>query len=203
ARDQVTRTRTRLDMDETQRSGLQALHTQIAEAGERLEEWQHLNGLIGSAQGDKFRTFAQGLTLDQLVRLANQHLQRLDGGRYLLARDGKGLALSVLDTWQADAQRDTRTLSGGESFLVSLALALGLSDLVSHKTRIDSFFLDEGFGSLDPDSLDVALDALDSLNAQGKLIGIISHVDAVKERIPVQIQVRKTRGLGHSTVLSP
>lgn len=203
ARDQVTRTRTRLDMDEAQRTGLQSLHTQIAEANVRLEEWQHLNGLIGSAQGDKFRTFAQGLTLDQLVRLANQHLQRLDGGRYLLARAGTGLALSVLDTWQADAQRDTRTLSGGESFLVSLALALGLSDLVSHKTRIDSFFLDEGFGSLDPDSLDVALDALDSLNAQGKLIGVISHVDAVKERIPVQIQVRRTRGLGHSRVECP
>ncbi|WP_222564561.1 exonuclease subunit SbcC [Novilysobacter antarcticus] len=203
ARDQATQIRTQLELDQAQRSGLQALHTQIAEAGDRLEEWQHLNGLIGSAQGDKFRTFAQGLTLDQLVRLANQHLQRLDGGRYLLARDGKGLALSVLDTWQADAQRDTRTLSGGESFLVSLALALGLSDLVSHKTRIDSFFLDEGFGSLDPDSLDVALDALDSLNAQGKLIGVISHVDAVKERIPVQIQVRKTRGMGHSAVVCP
>ncbi len=203
ARDQATQLRTQLELDQTQRSGLQALHTQIAEAGDRLEEWQHLNGLIGSAQGDKFRTFAQGLTLDQLVRLANQHLQRLDGGRYLLARDGRGLALSVLDTWQADAQRDTRTLSGGESFLVSLALALGLSDLVSHKTRIDSFFLDEGFGSLDPDSLDVALDALDSLNAQGKLIGVISHVDAVKERIPVQIQVRRTRGLGHSRVECP
>ncbi len=202
-RDQATELRTRLELDQAQRSGLQALHAQIDEAGARLEQWQHLNGLIGSAQGDKFRTFAQGLTLDQLVRLANQHLQRLDGGRYLLARAGVGLALSVLDTWQADVRRDTRTLSGGESFLVSLALALGLSDLVSHKTRIDSFFLDEGFGSLDPDSLDVALDALDSLNAQGKLIGIISHVDAVKERIPVQIQVRKTRGLGHSTVLSP
>jgi exonuclease SbcC len=203
ARDQTTQLRTRLELDQAQRRGLQALQAQIAEAGTRLEQWQHLNGLIGSAQGDKFRTFAQGLTLDQLVRLANQHLQRLDGGRYLLARAGTGLALSVLDTWQADARRDTRTLSGGESFLVSLALALGLSDLVSHKTRIDSFFLDEGFGSLDPDSLDVALDALDSLNAQGKLIGVISHVDAVKERIPVQIQVRKTRGLGHSTVLSP
>ncbi|MGV8958820.1 MAG: AAA family ATPase [Stenotrophomonas sp.] len=203
ARDLATRSRTQLELDQDQRNGLQALHSQIAEAGVRLEEWQQLNGLIGSAQGDQFRTFAQGLTLDQLVRMANQHLQRLDGGRYLLARAGAGLALSALDTWQADVQRDTRTLSGGESFLVSLALALGLSDLVSHKTRIDSFFLDEGFGSLDPDSLDVALDALDSLNAQGKLIGVISHVDAVKERIPVQIQVRKTRGLGHSVVQCP
>ena len=98
----------------------------------------------------------------------------------------------MADSWQADVVRDVRTLSGGESFLVSLALALGLSDLVSHRTRIESFFLDEGFGSLDPDALDLALDALDSLNAQGKLIGVISHVEAVKERIPVQIRVRKT-----------
>lgn len=203
AREQRTVANTQLERDRDLRQNLQALYTQIAEANAQLEQWQHLNGLIGSAQGDKFRTFAQGLTLDQLVRLANQHLARLDGGRYCLARAGSGLGLNVLDTWQADARRDTRTLSGGESFLVSLALALGLSDLVSHKTRIDSFFLDEGFGSLDPDSLDVALDALDSLNAQGKLIGVISHVDAVKQRIPVQIQVRRTRGLGHSSVFCP
>ena len=120
-----------------------------------------------------------------------------------LRRSDSGLSLRVVDGWQADAVRDTRTLSGGESFLVSLALALGLSDLVSHKTRIESFFLDEGFGSLDPASLDIALDALDGLNAQGRLIGVISHVEAVKERIPVQIRVRKTRGLGHSVVVLP
>ena len=159
--------------------------------------------MIGSKEGDKFRTFAQGLTLDRLVRLANGHLQRLDGGRYALQRSDSGLGLRVADGWQADVVRDVRTLSGGESFLVSLALALGLSDLVSHTTRIDSFFLDEGFGSLDPDSLDLALDALDGLNAEGKLIGVISHVDAVKERIPVQLRVRKTRGLGHSVVQLP
>ncbi len=136
-------------------------------------------------------TFAPGLSLDPFVRAANQHLHRLDGHRYLLARDGRGLALSVLDTRQAGAQRDTLTLSGGEIFLVS------------HKARIDSFLLEEGFGGLDPDSLHVALDALDSLNAQGKLICVISHVDAVKERIPVQIQVRRTRGMGHSAVMCP
>ena len=89
-----------------------------------------------------------------------------------------------MDTWQADAVRDTKTLSGGESFLVSLALALALSDLVSHKTRIDSLFLDEGFGTLDRETLDIALD---NLNASGKMIGVISHVDALKVRIPVQI----------------
>lgn len=92
--------------------------------------------------------------------------------------------------------RDTRTLSGGESFPVSLALALALSDLVSHKTRIDSLFLDEGFGTLDSETLDTALDALDALNASGKTIGVISHVEAMKERIPVQIKVKKNQRSG-------
>ena len=101
-----------------------------------------------------------------------------------------------MDTWQADAVRDTKTLLGGESFLVSLALAL--SDLVSHKTRIDSLFLDEVFGTLDREALDIALDALDNLNTLGKMIGVISHVDALKERIPVQIEIRKMSGLGVS-----
>jgi exonuclease SbcC len=86
--------------------------------------------------------------------------------------------------------------------LVSLALALALSDLVSDKTRIDSLFLDEGFGTLDADTLDTALDALDSLNASGKTIGVISHVEAMKDRIPVQIKVTKVNGLGVSRLSS-
>jgi len=106
----------------------------------------------------------------------------------------------VVDSWQADVERATKTLSGGESFLVSLALALALSDLVSSKTRIDSLFLDEGFGTLDPDTLDAALAALDQLNASGKQIGVISHVEALKERIPVQIRLEKQQGLGYSTL---
>lgn len=192
-----------LEEDARRRQQLGQLQTQIADEQAELAHWSRLSSLIGSADGARFRTFAQGLTLDRLVALANTHLQRLDGGRYGLQRSDSGLSLRVVDGWQADAVRDTRTLSGGESFLVSLALALGLSDLVSHKTRIESFFLDEGFGSLDPASLDIALDALDGLNAQGRLIGVISHVEAVKERIPVQIRVRKTRGLGHSVVVQP
>ena len=105
-----------------------------------------------------------------------------------------------MDGWQGDVARDTRTLSGGESFLVSLALALALSDLVSHKVSIDSLFLDEGFGTLDGDTLETALSALDALNASGKMIGIISHVEALKERIPVQIRVSKEGGVGYSTL---
>ncbi|NDJ58706.1 exonuclease subunit SbcC [Enterobacteriaceae bacterium 4M9] len=186
----------RHDAENAQRQ--QGIQADIERCRQTLEEWSHLNHLIGSKEGDKFRRFAQGLTLDNLVWLANNQLNRLHG-RYLLRRKAsESLELEVVDTWQADAVRDTRTLSGGESFLVSLALALALSDLVSHKTRIESLFLDEGFGTLDAQTLDIALDALDALNASGKTIGVISHVEAMKERIPVQIKVRKVNGLGFS-----
>jgi len=184
--------------DAENRQRQQGLMQAIVECQQQVEDWGYLNALIGSKEGDKFRKFAQGLTLDNLVWLANNQLNRLHG-RYLLQRkDSEALELQVVDTWQADAVRDTRTLSGGESFLVSLALALALSDLVSHKTRIDSLFLDEGFGTLDAETLDTALDALDTLNASGKTIGVISHVEAMKERIPVQIKVKKINGLGVS-----
>ncbi|MDP2504500.1 SbcC/MukB-like Walker B domain-containing protein [Oceanobacter sp. 3_MG-2023] len=187
-----------LHSDQTRRDSQQALFDQIAAFQRDYDDISYLHGLIGSRDGAKFRNFAQGLTLDNLVVLANQQLQRLHG-RYLLQRkQNAGLELSVLDTWQGDAERDITTLSGGESFLVSLALALALSDLVSHKTSIDSLFLDEGFGTLDSETLDIALDALDNLNASGKMIGVISHVEAMKERIPTQLRVIKKSGLGIS-----
>ncbi len=190
--------RNQLESDAARRLNQQALFEQIARSQQDYDDWSYLNQLIGSKEGDKFRRFAQGLTLDHLVYLANRQLGRLHG-RYLLQRKtSDALELQVVDTWQADALRDTRTLSGGESFLVSLALALALSDLVSHKTSIDSLFLDEGFGTLDAETLDTALDALDSLNASGKTIGVISHVEVMKERIPVQIKVKKVNGLGVS-----
>lgn len=190
--------RQQLENDRQSRANQQSLVERIAQHQQQVDDWAYLNNLIGSSDGAKFRKFAQGLTLDHLVYLANQQLNRLHG-RYLLQRKESGaLELQVVDTWQADNLRDTRTLSGGESFLVSLALALALSDLVSHKTSIDSLFLDEGFGTLDAETLDIALDALDNLNASGKIIGVISHIDAMKERIPVQIRVRKVNGLGIS-----
>ncbi|MBY0410112.1 MAG: chromosome segregation protein SMC, partial [Burkholderiaceae bacterium] len=190
-----------LTNDAQRRTNQQALFEQISSQTAESDLWQRLDGLIGSAKGDKYRKFAQGLTLDHLLQLANQHLARLHG-RYLLRRKTTGeLELEIVDAWQGDAQRDTRTLSGGEGFLVSLALALALSDLVSHKTSIDSLFLDEGFGSLDGDTLEIALTALDSLNASGKMIGIISHVEALKERITAQIKVEKGGGVGHSRLV--
>ncbi|WKL13884.1 AAA family ATPase [Comamonas testosteroni] len=193
--------RARLKDDDDRRAGQQALLAQIAEQEKDCDLWQRLDGLIGSAKGDKFRKFAQGLTLDHLLHLANRHLERLHG-RYLLRRKPTGeLELDIVDGWQGDVARDTRTLSGGEAFLVSLALALALSDLVSSKTSIDSLFLDEGFGTLDGDTLEMALAALDALNASGKMIGIISHVEALKERIPAQIRVEKAAGIGYSRLV--
>ena len=192
--------RAQLQGDDARRLGQQSLFAEIDAKQVEYDLWQQLNSLIGSADGAKYRKFAQGLTLDHLVYLANQQLERLHG-RYQLARRGSGeLELEVIDTWQADVARDTKTLSGGESFLVSLALALALSDLVSHKTSIDSLFLDEGFGTLDGETLEIALDALDSLNASGKMIGVISHVEAMKERIPVQLKVHKSVGMGYSAL---
>jgi exonuclease SbcC len=192
--------RATLTNDDRLRVEKQALYQQIDAQRAHYDLWQRLSSLIGSADGAKYRKFAQGLTLDHLIYLANRQLTQLHG-RYQLNRKLAGdLEMEVLDMWQGDVARDTRTLSGGESFLVSLALALALSDLVSFKTSIDSLFLDEGFGTLDGETLEIALNALDSLNASGKMIGVISHVEALKERIPLQIRVAKSVGIGFSTV---
>jgi exonuclease SbcC len=191
-----------LSSHQRRRNEQQALLQTIAASEKNYADWSYLNELIGSREGDKFRKFAQGLTLDNLIHLANRQLARLHDRYQLQRKTAAELELEVVDTWQAEAVRDTRTLSGGESFLVSLALALALSDLVSYKTRIDSLFLDEGFGTLDAETLDIALDALDTLNASGKMIGVISHVDAMKERIPVQIKVKKVNGMGISRLES-
>ena len=187
-----------VSQDKQQREEQKSVLANIVNQQAELDDLSHLNGLIGAKDGAKFRRFAQGLTLSHLVYLANQQLNRLHGRYQLQRQQSDNLALEVLDTWQADSVRDTKTLSGGESFLVSLALALALSDLVSAKTSIDSLFLDEGFGTLDNDTLEIALSALDSLNASGKMIGVISHVDALKKRIDVQIEVKKHSGLGVS-----
>ena len=196
--EQLGAQRALLTRDQEARLSQQTLFAQITAQTAETDIWQRLDSLIGSAKGDKFRKFAQGLTLDHLLHLANGHLARLHG-RYLLRRKSTGeLELDIVDSWQGEVARDTRTLSGGESFLVSLALALALSDLVSHKTSIDSLFLDEGFGTLDADTLEIALNALDTLNASGKMIGVISHVEGMKERIPAQIRVEKGGGVGHS-----
>jgi len=187
-----------LDLDARLKEQQESLIIEQQKQRVLAEQWATLNKLIGAADGSKFRTFAQGMTLDNLVYLANKEMSNLHQ-RYQLQRNTEEpLALQVIDLWQANAIRDVKTLSGGESFLVSLGLALALSNLASQKTQIESLFLDEGFGTLDANTLEVALDALEKLNATGKLIGVISHVDALKERISTQIHVHKGSGAGYS-----
>ncbi|MCL1126524.1 AAA family ATPase [Shewanella surugensis] len=186
--------------DLTQQQAQQTLFDEIALYTDHYNDIHYLHSLIGSQKGDKFRKFAQGLTLDNLVYLANKQLDSVHERYQLKRKQEEALLLVVIDTWQGDLERDTKTLSGGESFLVSLALALALSDLVSHKTSIDSLFLDEGFGTLDSETLDIALDALDNLNASGKMIGVISHIEAMKERIPAQLKISHRSGLGISAL---
>lgn len=164
-----------------------------------VRKWTSLNDLIGSAQGDKFRKYAQSITLVLLVDLANQHLRQFSD-RYLLHKmEGDNLEIEIVDAYQANITRSVKTLSGGESFLVSLSLALGLSDFSAGKMPISSLFIDEGFGTLDVDTLDLALSALENLQAGSKSIGIISHVSELKERISTQIQVHKKTG-GNSDI---
>jgi exonuclease SbcC len=173
---------------------------QIAVQRAAFQSWEALRKLIGSADGAIFRRFAQGLTLRQLVQQTNRHLARLQGGRYRLRKkDGPELDLEIIDTFQADNVRSVNTLSGGETFLASLALALGLADMTGLKSRVQSLFIDEGFGSLDETALEIAIDTLESLQAQGLTIGVISHVREMKERIAVQVQVKKQSD-GFSTV---
>ncbi|HDX8379771.1 TPA: AAA family ATPase [Aeromonas salmonicida] len=166
------------------------------------DHWLRLSELIGSASGAKLRTFAQSLTLERLLLEANAQLGELSP-RYRLERvPGTDLALQVVDLDMGDEVRSVDSLSGGESFLVSLALALALSSLSSRQTQVESLFIDEGFGTLDPDSLDLALSSLDSLQAAGRQIGVISHVQTLVERIGVQIRVEALGG-GESRVVLP
>lgn len=158
------------------------------------ERFAKLSSLIGSADGKRFSRFAQGLTLARLTALANRHLLRLSDRYQILKTPEKDLDLQIIDSYQADVVRPMTTLSGGESFLVSLSLALGLSDLASKKVQINSLFIDEGFGTLDSETLDIAITALENLQANGKSIGIISHVEALKERINTQIRLTKMPG---------
>ena len=151
--------------------------------------WDMLHELIGSADGKKFRNFAQGLTFDMMIGHANRQLQKMND-RYLLIRDQtQPLELNVIDNYQAGEIRSTKNLSGGESFIVSLSLALGLSQMSSKNVRVDSLFFDEGFGTLDEEALETALETLSGLHQEGKMIGVISHVPALKERIGLQIQL--------------
>ncbi|MCF5714869.1 AAA family ATPase [Pseudomonas tremae] len=190
--------RAELSEDQRRRNANSELQARITEANDEYLRWARLAALIGSAEGDRFRKIAQAYNLDLLVHHANAQLKQLVR-RYRLKRGGSMLGLLVMDTEMGDELRSVHSLSGGETFLVSLALALGLASMASSTLRIESLFIDEGFGSLDPESLQLAMDALDGLQAQGRKVGVISHVQEMHERIPVQIKVRR-QGNGLSTI---
>ncbi|SOD90715.1 AAA family ATPase [Caenispirillum bisanense] len=199
ARQRGAEQRARLAHDARQRDKGADLAARIAAQRKTTDLWAALNEVIGSANGDKFRRFAQSLTLDRLLMLANCHLEELTA-RYVLQRaPGGELDLQVVDREMGDEVRGVGSLSGGERFLVSLALALGLASMSGERSLVESLFIDEGFGALDADSLDVALSALEALQATGRKVGVISHVQAMVDRIGVQIRVAKAGG-GRSVV---
>ena len=191
-----------LNLHDRAKKAVQEKQLQIDIQTTECGRWGKLHSLIGSADGKKFRAFAQGLTLQLMIKHANCQLTKMSD-RYELVRDlDQPLELSVVDQYQAGEVRSTKNLSGGESFIVSLALALGLSKMASQKVRVDSLFLDEGFGTLDENALETALETLSGLHEEGKLIGIISHIPALKERIGTQISILPS-STGRSEVTGP
>ncbi|MDH2998390.1 hypothetical protein A1D22_01865 [Pasteurellaceae bacterium LFhippo2] len=184
---------TQLDTNQQNKAKLASQMVLIEQQRGVYDKWKILNELIGAADGKKYKTFAQGLTFEVMVQQANRQLVKMSD-RYELVRASQNeqeglLDLNVIDHWQGSEVRSSKNLSGGESFLVSLALALGLAKMNARNMRIDSLFLDEGFGTLDEATLATVLEALASLQSEGKLIGIISHIPALNERIPTQIKV--------------
>ncbi|MCX2522998.1 AAA family ATPase [Larsenimonas rhizosphaerae] len=184
--------------DDQRRQTWRDLAERIHAARAEHQRWGQISQLIGSADGKAFRRIAQGYNLDRLVEQANLHLHQL-ARRYRLIRGGSPLGLLVIDQDMGDEQRSVHSLSGGEGFLISLALALGLASMASDQLAIDTLFIDEGFGSLDAQSLHMAMDALDALQAQGRQVGVISHVRDMIERIPVQVRLTPQGG-GISTL---
>ncbi len=185
------------------RSRLGELQKIVQEKQAELDVWERLHRLIGVKEGEEFKRYAQTLNLGELLARANGHLERL-APRYSLvgAKTPKGesrIAFAVEDAFHAGEARPVSTLSGGETFLVSLALALALASYRTVKMPIETLLLDEGFGTLDPETLQVAMAALEALNASGTQVGIISHVEALKERIPARV-VLVQAGSGRSSV---
>lgn len=190
-----------LDHQHRLQEELSGLKKKSAEQRQQNEKWVLLNYYIGDKQGKNFSTFAQQLTLEQLVRLANRRIAALSN-RYELDLPGEeeGDSLVIRDMDMGGQRRSVKTLSGGESFLISLSLALALSDLASKNVEIQSLFIDEGFGSLDQVTLDQTLDTLEKLQAESdKTIGVISHIEALKDRMDTRIEVMQD-GQGYSRI---
>ncbi|MBF7688601.1 AAA family ATPase [Acinetobacter rathckeae] len=176
----------------------QQYRVQIEHLQQQVNRWGKISELIGSKEGKKFQKVAQEHHLDILVEYANQQLAPLSQ-RYELQRIHNSLGLAIIDHDMNSEVRPVLSLSGGETFLVSLALALAIANMASGTMKLESLFIDEGFGTLDPTSLHIVMDALDRLQSQGRKVVLISHVQEMHERIPVQIQV-KSIGAGTSQI---
>ncbi|KAA0676285.1 AAA family ATPase [Azospirillum brasilense] len=200
ARGRLGEVQARLRADTENRGRLAAVLDRVEAQRKAQGLWATMAQLIGSADGRKLRNFAQSLSLDLLLVQANRYLADL-ARRYRLERvGGADLEIQVVDGEMGDERRGVHSLSGGEMFLVSLALALGLSAMAGGGGGgIGTLFIDEGFGTLDPDSLDLALSCLEALQATGRQVGVISHVPALVERIGVQVRVTPQGG-GRSAV---
>ncbi len=201
-RESIADLKSKLQNNVTAKDQIKEKQAAIEAQKKECERWDTLHALIGASDGKKYRNFVQGLTFEIMIGHANRQLRKMSDRYLLRADENSPLELNVMDNYQAGEVRSTKNLSGGESFIVSLALALGLSHMSSRKVRVDSLFLDEGFGTLDPDALDTALDTLAGLQQDGKIIGIISHVQALKDRITTQIQVEPGPG-GKSSLSGP
>ncbi len=172
----------------------------LEKASKNYNDWHELLEAIGGSEGKTLRKVVQSYTLRFLVAHANAEIRRFNS-RYELKQVENSLSLRVIDHDRGNDERDTTTLSGGETFIVSLGLALGLSSLSSRNISFGNLFIDEGFGTLDPDSLATVIDALSSLQtSQGKKVGVISHTDTMAERIPTQIRVIKEGNTGNSRI---
>lgn len=197
--ERVVNAKSRLIADNKERLKADNLYQEKAKKIISVQRWDKLSNLIGSASGMSFRKYAQEYTLDILLQYANAQMKYINK-RYTLQRIPNSLSLQVVDNDMGAEIRSVYSLSGGESFLVSLALALALSSLSSTQMNIETMFIDEGFGSLDSNTLSVALDALESLQNQGKKVGVISHVQEMVERIAVKVIVQK-EGNGKSSIM--
>lgn len=163
------------------------------------QKWSRLNQLIGDATGSKFRKIAQSYVLSSLIHSANSYMETLTN-RYTLKVTPGTFVISIEDAYQGYASRAASTISGGESFLVSLSLALALSD-IGQRLAVDTLFIDEGFGTLSGEPLQNAINTLRTLHTKsGRHVGIISHVEELKEKIPVQIQVEQEPHNSSSTI---
>ena len=153
------------------------------------KKWSQLNELIGSVNGEKYRLFAQSYLLNMLIEHSNKYLKKLNKRYLFTVKEENSLKVEVIDLFQEKSKRTVQTLSSGESFMLSLALALGLSELLSNGLALNTLFLDEGFETLDEKSLSEVIEVLKTLRGGEKLIGIVSHLSALKATIPNQIEI--------------